>query len=343
MDLYKEQDFISEENPTESFNPNKDLSAYDMYDYQRLFEPKELDNWTWTKIGRVKVKASKNVIVPDMTSKIEKYRPLNFFSTIDSDNTNFKENVLTDFLSVNTEKYHTIEKFTQKYGYLHIEVKENFFDFITDIDGNPLNFTNVPFFAEKVSLSSFIEEHKKLNFIVSSYQLIKADNVDINKIVAEAKKHLHLFNNDYLRYVTYYGSEDFVEIFSVEETDINGNIIPISTEKKDRKLIVLYILHFIKEELWKRIKDNVISKPYVDSHNEQIKEGWYFKDLITSLYYQFYIAIRDRKRLKKCVNPKCPNYFFVYNEKQVFCCTQCGKNHYTNLSREKVRLKMNKE
>ncbi len=319
---------------------NKHITAFDMYDFERKFSAGGIDDFTWNKIERVKVDILTNTIIPDMTSKIKKYYPHNFFSTYDTDTSNIEENILIDFLSVDILKPKSIEHFIQNYGYLYVSIDTSFFDYLTDIDGNPINYTNVPYFAKKLSLSAFEDEHTKLKFLFDCYQKIKSPNLDISKLVNECKKHLKYFDNTFLKDLSMYEKNSIDSLLSVEKLNINGLEIPMSNEEKERKRISLYVLHFIREEINKKISTDVHITPRVDSSKEIIKESWYFKDLTASLYYQFYMSIRDKKNIKKCAKPTCPNYFFVTNSKRIFCCNKCAKNYHSTLSKQRAKNKL---
>lgn len=78
-----------------------------------------------------------------------------------------------------------------------------------------------------------------------------------------------------------------------------------------------------------------IIKKEIDYHLSQVRPtynvdlleaSWDIPDLITALYFSILFLNPNFKIIKRCANPKCINYFTVYesNDRKIYCSTRCG-------------------
>lgn len=278
-----------------------------------------IDTWKWSKIEKVYIENEK--ILPCRGVKIESYNPFNFIDSKESWDNFLAQSIFTSFLSLNIDKEEEIIKFTQDYGYLYFDLKSlDLFNIITYMDGTTVDYSDDVFNA--FSLDLFKVEWCKLYIIVNLYQIIGNQELDTKEFYDEiilAKKY---FKNELL--------EDIIQNNNMEEKTEGFSKVIFDKEIS---------INFIVEELRDRLNKIRIC-PVANYQNFTIRESWSSIDLISVLYYIFYISIRDEKILRKCGNKSCNNFFYIKGDdmRKKFCMDMCAKVEANRRYRKKKRM-----
>ena len=64
--------------------------------------------------------------------------------------------------------------------------------------------------------------------------------------------------------------------------------------------------------------------------NYRMQQGWYYPDLRSAMYMQFYLLVTQNHPMRSCENPPCRMPFPATRKNRRFCCDTCRSNarHY---------------
>jgi len=64
--------------------------------------------------------------------------------------------------------------------------------------------------------------------------------------------------------------------------------------------------------------------------NYRMQQGWYYPDLRSAMYMQFYLLVTQNHPMRSCENPPCRMPFPATRKNRRFCCDNCRSNarHY---------------
>jgi len=64
--------------------------------------------------------------------------------------------------------------------------------------------------------------------------------------------------------------------------------------------------------------------------NYRMQQGWFYPDLRSAMYMQFYLLVTQNKPMRSCENPVCRMPFPATKSNRRFCCDSCRSNarHY---------------
>ena len=64
--------------------------------------------------------------------------------------------------------------------------------------------------------------------------------------------------------------------------------------------------------------------------NYRMQQGWFYPDLRSAMYMQFYLLVTQNKPMRSCENPVCRMPFPATKSNRRFCCVSCRSNarHY---------------
>ena len=266
---------------------------------------KQVYRWSWARIEDVYVEGDR--IVANLDSKIEEYSPLDYLNYDYANSAAKENNLLGEFAAINTEDPDSIVKFIKKYGLLSRDVR---LESVEDI-GN-LHFEPI---------ADFIQEVMTCRSVVGFYLLTKQ-----NPSVSEVK--------DYILGMPFERFNIMPAIYRDMIFDDSIIVDGIPPERRTEFLCKCIIVSIINQYT-KEIKMRLI----IDKDTLEFRENWGGPDLLSIIYFIFYLVISSKKVLKKCANNTCNKYFVVLGNyrKKKYCCADCAKLQTVRNWREKKR------
>jgi len=316
-------------------------------DLNLLLKANKMEKWEWSFPNELKIENDK--IIADINGGFETYFPFGHFNlgtqiptgNDEKRSCDVQKEILLDFLSIDINENDSILKFISNYGFLKRNISERpITEKTTNIYGKPLNSNNIsPQFAQlfkdqididKEDLPEFIIEVRYFQLLVEAFNMLH---------IREGK---HSVDFKFFKKLTEIGekcspnnhhwSMEFVEELEKSKDDIKN------FEEYELADILFLAL---EKELQERIK-NVSVFPYLTGENKFI-ESWHADNLLSALYYMLFMAIRDKKDIRKCENKSCPEYFFIYGSdyRKIYCTQLCAKAEASRRYRQRIKQKEN--
>lgn len=175
----------------------------------------------------------------------------------------------------------------------------------------------------KINIDEFIAELKKFRLIAEFYCDVipfVSDEKDINERTAILKEKV-----SQLRKLSVYNSVYFDLI--IDELQTSNDIAKINQ----------YLFAVVKKHIQNytnKIHINIdgdIHKTSETKTNAIALKG----NLLSAMYFRFYLDVINDVPIKRCKDPKCNNIFAAYKrENKLYCSDRCCKNHGMRESRK---------
>jgi len=220
------------------------------------------------------------------------------------------------FINIDSTNNKQIVKFCNAYGLL--------FD---NISSGRIYNGEVQELLQKMSIEDFVIEVKTFRLIVEFYCDIAALIPDEQ----DKEQRIRIFKEKVseLRQLSVYNSVYFD--FIIDELE-DGN----DSDKINEYLLAIVRRHI--QDYTNKIHINIDCDVHKTSETKTTAidlKG----NLLSAMYFRFYLDIVNNVPIKKCKDPKCKNIFAAYKrEDKLYCSGRCSKNHGMRESRKRIKV-----
>lgn len=107
--------------------------------------------------------------------------------------------------------------------------------------------------------------------------------------------------------------------------EINEHIseVKLVAEPSDQRATVEHYTRRLHTRIWNKAERGEVPDEFPHDPLHRFKKGWRCPDLLSAIYFQFYLMVTENNPLRRCENPRCNIPFEASRKDKRFCNPSC--------------------